>query len=94
MQRMGLEGLKLNWGTKQAIRSLGYSASCKIGGRMLLDPQARHRRRWSVQDGPAYPLLRLPILQHARPPPPLGVTSLACCSCPTRGHRKPSGSGP
>ncbi|KAK8088321.1 amino-acid oxidase [Apiospora hydei] len=33
MQQMGLEGLKLNWGTKQAIRSLGYGASCKIGVR-------------------------------------------------------------
>ncbi|KAK8050285.1 hypothetical protein PG994_012015 [Apiospora phragmitis] len=33
MQKMGLEGLKLSWGTKQAIRSLGYGASCKIGVR-------------------------------------------------------------
>lgn len=33
MQQMSLEGLKLNWGTKQAIRSLGYGASCKIGVR-------------------------------------------------------------
>lgn len=31
MQRMDLTGLKLNWGTKQAIRSLGYGASCKVG---------------------------------------------------------------
>ena len=31
MQRMDLRGLNLNWGTKQAIRSLGYGASCKIG---------------------------------------------------------------
>ncbi|KAL9615093.1 MAG: hypothetical protein Q9167_000411 [Letrouitia subvulpina] len=31
MQRMDLSGLKLNWGTKQAIRSLGYGASCKVG---------------------------------------------------------------
>ena len=30
MQRMDLRGLNLNWGTKQAIRSLGYGASCKI----------------------------------------------------------------
>ena len=29
MQRMDLRGLYLNWGTKQAIRSLGYGASCK-----------------------------------------------------------------
>ena len=31
MQRMDLSGLNLNWGTKQAIRSLGYGASCKVG---------------------------------------------------------------
>jgi monoamine oxidase len=31
MQRMNLSGLNLNWGTKQAIRSLGYGASCKVG---------------------------------------------------------------
>ncbi|KAI9723444.1 MAG: hypothetical protein M1828_004174 [Chrysothrix sp. TS-e1954] len=31
MQRMELTGLNLNWGTKQAIRSLGYGASCKVG---------------------------------------------------------------
>lgn len=30
-QHMKLEGLNLNWGTKQAIRSLGYGASCKVG---------------------------------------------------------------
>lgn len=28
---MKLEGLNLNWGTKQAIRSLGYGSSCKVG---------------------------------------------------------------
>ncbi|KAF4445855.1 L-amino acid oxidase [Fusarium austroafricanum] len=33
MQHMQLEGLNLNWGAKQAIRSLGYGASCKIGVR-------------------------------------------------------------
>lgn len=33
MQHMQLEGLNLNWGTKQAIRSLGYGASCKVGVR-------------------------------------------------------------
>lgn len=31
MQHMQLEGLNLNWGTKSAIRSLGYGASCKVG---------------------------------------------------------------
>jgi monoamine oxidase len=31
MQHMHLEGLNLNWGTKSAIRSLGYGASCKVG---------------------------------------------------------------
>lgn len=31
MQRMDLRGLKLNWVTKQAIRSSGYGASCKVG---------------------------------------------------------------
>ena len=31
MQCMDLRGLNLNWGTKQAIRSLGYGASCKVG---------------------------------------------------------------
>ena len=30
-QHMKLEGLNLNWPTKQAIRNLGYGASCKIG---------------------------------------------------------------
>ena len=33
MQRMDLRGLNLNWGTKQAIRSLAYGASCKVGVR-------------------------------------------------------------
>jgi monoamine oxidase len=33
MQHMQLEGLKLNWETKSAIRSLGYGASCKVGVR-------------------------------------------------------------
>ena len=31
MQHMKLEGLNLNWGVKQGIRSLGYGASCKVG---------------------------------------------------------------
>lgn len=30
-QHMDLTGLNLNWGTKQAIRSLGYGASSKVG---------------------------------------------------------------
>ena len=30
MQRMDLTGLNLEWRTKQAIRSLGYGASCKV----------------------------------------------------------------
>ena len=30
-QHMQLESLTLNWGTKQAIRALGYGASCKVG---------------------------------------------------------------
>ena len=34
MQRMDLSGLNLNWGTKQAIRSLRYGASCKMGIRI------------------------------------------------------------
>lgn len=38
MQHMHLEGLNLNWGTKQAIRSLGYGASCKVG--------VRFSRKW------------------------------------------------
>jgi len=32
-QHMHLEGLKLNWGKKCAIRNLGYGASCKVGVR-------------------------------------------------------------
>ncbi|KAI9717798.1 MAG: hypothetical protein M1812_004527 [Candelaria pacifica] len=31
MQRMDLRGAKLNYGTKEAIRSLNYGASCKVG---------------------------------------------------------------
>ena len=31
IQRIDLRGLNFNWGTKQAIRSLGYGASCKVG---------------------------------------------------------------
>lgn len=31
MQRVDLSGLNLNWGTNQAIRSLGHGASCKVG---------------------------------------------------------------
>lgn len=58
MQRMNLEGLYLNWGTKQAIRSLQYGASCKVGIRFkhlwygvpLLFPflsQSICQRNWS-----------------------------------------------
>lgn len=43
MQRMNLRGLNLNWGTKQAIRSLGYSASCKVG--------IRFKRLWWIERG-------------------------------------------
>lgn len=42
MQRMDLRGLNLNWGTKQAIRSLGYGASCKVG--------VKFRYRWWVEE--------------------------------------------
>ena len=42
MQRMDLRGLKLNWGTKQAIRSLGYGASCKVG--------VKFKYRWWVEE--------------------------------------------
>ncbi|KAI9695361.1 MAG: hypothetical protein M1836_006481 [Candelina mexicana] len=31
MQRMDLRGAKLNYGTKEAIRTLNYGASCKVG---------------------------------------------------------------
>ena len=30
MQRMDLHEAGLSWGTKQAIRALGYGASCKV----------------------------------------------------------------
>jgi hypothetical protein len=33
IQHTHLEGLKLSWGVKSAIRSLGYGASCKVGFR-------------------------------------------------------------
>ena len=42
MQRMDLRDLNLNWGTKQAIRSLGYGASCKVG--------IQFNYRWWVED--------------------------------------------
>ena len=42
MQRMDLRGLNLNWGTKQAIRSLGYGASCKVG--------IKFQYRWWVEE--------------------------------------------
>lgn len=42
MHRMDLRGLKLNWGTKQAIRSLGYGASCKVG--------VKFKYRWWVEE--------------------------------------------
>ena len=42
MQRMDLRDLNLNWGTKQAIRSLGYGASCKVG--------IHFKYRWWVED--------------------------------------------
>ena len=42
MQRMDLRGLELNWGTKQAIRSLGYGASCKVG--------IKFKYRWWVEE--------------------------------------------
>ncbi|KAH7308634.1 hypothetical protein B0I35DRAFT_360873, partial [Stachybotrys elegans] len=43
MQHMHLEGLNLNWGTKSAIRSLGYGASCKVG--------IRFRSLWWMSNG-------------------------------------------
>ena len=42
MQRMDLRDLNLNWGTKQAIRSLSYGASCKVG--------IKFKYRWWVED--------------------------------------------
>ncbi|KAI9653039.1 MAG: hypothetical protein M1831_006246 [Alyxoria varia] len=42
MQRMDLTGLNLNWGTKKAIRSLGYGASCKVG--------VRFKRMWWIEE--------------------------------------------
>ena len=42
IQRMDLRGLNLNWGTKQAIRSLGYGASCKVG--------IKFKYRWWVEE--------------------------------------------
>ncbi|KAE9970475.1 hypothetical protein BLS_004896 [Venturia inaequalis] len=42
-QHMQLEGLKLNWGTKCAIRNLGYGASCKVG--------VRFKTLWWKQNG-------------------------------------------
>ena len=43
MQRMDLRDLNLNWGTKQAIRSLGYGASCKVGIRFKSLWWIRHK---------------------------------------------------
>ena len=43
MQHMELEGLNLNWGTKQAIRNLGYGASCKVG--------IQFKTMWWMKDG-------------------------------------------
>lgn len=42
MQRMDLRGLNLNWGTKQAIRSLAYGASSKVG--------IKFKYRWWVEE--------------------------------------------
>lgn len=42
LQRMDLKGVKLTYGTKQAIRSLGYGASCKIA--------IRFSRPWWITD--------------------------------------------
>ena len=42
MERMDLRGLNLNWGTKKAIRSLGYGASCKVG--------VRFKRMWWMEE--------------------------------------------
>lgn len=41
-QHMNLDRLNLNWGTKLAIRNLGYGASCKIG--------IRFSRMWWMTD--------------------------------------------
>ncbi|MCJ1470056.1 hypothetical protein MMC07_008701 [Pseudocyphellaria aurata] len=41
MQRMDLTGAKLNLGTKQAIRTLNYGASCKVG--------IRFSKAWWIQ---------------------------------------------
>ncbi|PVH93300.1 hypothetical protein DM02DRAFT_541807 [Periconia macrospinosa] len=43
MEHMQLEGLNLNWGTKQAIRNLAYGSACKVG--------IRFRTMWWVKDG-------------------------------------------
>ena len=42
LQQMDLKGANLNYSTKQAIRSLGYGASCKIG--------IKFSRHWWMQE--------------------------------------------
>lgn len=43
MKYMKLENLNLNWGSKQAIRNLGYGASCKVG--------VRFNTMWLMENG-------------------------------------------
>jgi monoamine oxidase len=43
MKYMKLENLNLNWGSKQAIRNLGYGASCKVG--------VRFKTLWWMENG-------------------------------------------
>lgn len=43
MEQMDLEGLNLNWGTKQAIRNIGYGAASKVG--------IRFKTMWWVKGG-------------------------------------------
>ena len=99
MQRMDLRGLNLNWGTKQAIRSLGYGTSCKVG--------IKFSYRWwveeeflSIKEG-GVGKTDLPIRNcthrttSPKPTPPSPAKrSLASFFAPTLGPKKPNESEP
>lgn len=65
MQRMNMGGLNLYWVTKQAIRSVGYSATCKAASlqKAWVNGTRNHtRRRLIKRSTNSQP--RLSILQH------------------------------
>ena len=98
MQRMDLRGLNLNWGTKQAIRSLGYGASCKVGIKLSIaggskrNPFLSQKAVWGRRICLSETACTHRTTSPKPTPPHPRKRSLASFSALTLGPKKPSGS--